>query len=396
MAHDPAEDLLRQWRNARNPAALGELLKAHRDRSYAVALRLTGSAADAEDAVQDALLKLMTRTHGMDDMDSFRCSLYRATVQCALDVARKARRRRGEESDVELIAVKQPDATEAAETRGLLNASVARLEEAERLPVTLCFYEGLSVVQAAATLEIPRETVRARLARALDKLRKDLRSHGKDMGAASLAAFMWNDGAVGAPQTLAATLDKALPGKACAQIAKSVRLKAFHPAALQAGWPLVAKAVAVVLVAGAALSPFVLNLAPNAERVSQTSPTSVEIFQPATVPEIEPKVDLKVHPHEHKQGEGAAMNKKLGAVALLGSAFLATASMAADPKPEVAAALEQIEARKAARNAVVSKQTQKAWSRQLREGEAYNPPVIVKQSAPGASSNPVNAGASSK
>jgi RNA polymerase sigma factor (sigma-70 family) len=308
---------------------------------------------------------LMTRTHGMDDMESFRCSLYRATVQCAMDVIRKVRRRRGEESNVDLIAVDQRETPETNEIRTLVNASVAKLEENERLPVTLCFYEGLSVVEAAQTLEVPRETVRARLARALGKLRLDLRGHGKDIGSASLVAFMWRDGGMLAPPALAARLDQTLPGKACSELPKSARLKPFDPASLQTAWPFVVKASVAALLAASIAVTLIPGRVPTASRSSETSSKPIATnVQPAYAPEKSPVmvVDSKVHSQEQDTGEETAMNLKMKAMALAGSALLATGSMAADPKPDVAAALKQIEARKAEKAAAQARQTQ-AWAR---------------------------------
>ena len=89
---------LERWRSSRDAEALGELLKWQRDRAFATALRILGRAADAEDAVQEAFAKLLSRTSGFEGQEELRIAVYRAVVQCALDMVRsdRARARREE------------------------------------------------------------------------------------------------------------------------------------------------------------------------------------------------------------------------------------------------------------------------------------------------------------
>src|SRR5437764_12536348 len=94
--HDSSErewatERLNAWRSSGNPEVLGQLIKWQRDRAYATALRILGNRDDAEDAVQQASIKLMSRTHGFDNPEQFRLTVYRAVVQCALDMARANR-----------------------------------------------------------------------------------------------------------------------------------------------------------------------------------------------------------------------------------------------------------------------------------------------------------------
>src|SRR5262249_12028137 len=53
-----------------------------------------------------------------------------------------------------------------------------RLSQPFRLPVVLCYFEGLTVGQAARRLRVPVGTLRSRLARARDKLRRGLARRG--------------------------------------------------------------------------------------------------------------------------------------------------------------------------------------------------------------------------
>ena len=134
---------LERWRLNRDTAALGELLRWHRNRAYAVALRLTGESADAEDAVQQAFLKLMTRTHGFDDLSDFKASVFRAIQQCALNllVSKRIRSRREENMDHFPIASNTPSPqveAERKETAAILTLELLALDEISRTTVVLC------------------------------------------------------------------------------------------------------------------------------------------------------------------------------------------------------------------------------------------------------------------
>ena len=205
--------------------AVGEFAKAHRDRAYSIALRITRSAANAEDAVQEAALKLLGMRMEIQSLDGCASLFYRAVVQCSLDVLRgNSRRTRRESSYGEggqhmRVEESAGASAERGETLAALRDAVNGLSEDERLAVTLCFYEGLSVVDTARSLELPRETVRARLQRAMEKLRGYLKSKGHVVGAAVVLGLLWRDLAQSAPAALCEKLDGILPGRPCAQIA---------------------------------------------------------------------------------------------------------------------------------------------------------------------------------
>ena len=66
----------------------------------------------------------------------------------------------------------------AREQAEALHDEIGRLPDAFRLPVVLCYFEGLTVEEAAGQLKWPDGTVRSRLARARDKLRRGLTRRG--------------------------------------------------------------------------------------------------------------------------------------------------------------------------------------------------------------------------
>src|SRR5262252_10796067 len=75
------------------------LVERHSPPLFRLAFRMTGNEQDAEDVVQETLLRAYRRIDKFDERASFRTWLYRITVNCSLDLVR-ARKRRSEQSGV--------------------------------------------------------------------------------------------------------------------------------------------------------------------------------------------------------------------------------------------------------------------------------------------------------
>src|SRR5260370_21329142 len=71
------------------------LVERHSRPLFCLAFRMTGNEQDAEDVVQEALLRVHRKIEKFDERASFRTWLYRIAVNCSLDVVR-ARKRRSE------------------------------------------------------------------------------------------------------------------------------------------------------------------------------------------------------------------------------------------------------------------------------------------------------------
>ena len=73
-----------------DPEAFGEIVRRHRDRLWAVALRTLGDREEAADAVQDALISAYRAAHTFRGQSAVTTWLHRITVNACLDRARKA------------------------------------------------------------------------------------------------------------------------------------------------------------------------------------------------------------------------------------------------------------------------------------------------------------------
>jgi RNA polymerase sigma factor (sigma-70 family) len=149
-------------------------------RAYHLALRVTGSAAMAEDALQDAWVRIASGRR--PDVDALPVWLLRAVHSCAVSLVRSEVARRVREEVVAVEGAPRPEsAGTAAERREM--AAAAR-EELERLPadmrvaVALCCEQGLTQSEAAEVMEVPRGTVARRVQLGLEKLRQRLAARG--------------------------------------------------------------------------------------------------------------------------------------------------------------------------------------------------------------------------
>ena len=145
--------------------AFGELYRTHRDRLRRVAYLMTGQAAVAEDIVQDAFV----RVHGrMDRIDNPPAYLKRTVVNMCL-TWRKRSIRASELTPRPRGWVDPPELDEAW-------ALLQRLPQEQRVAMVLRYYEGLPDADIALVTGCPTSTVRSRIHRGLNTLRKVMTS----------------------------------------------------------------------------------------------------------------------------------------------------------------------------------------------------------------------------
>ncbi|MFC9247800.1 RNA polymerase sigma factor SigM [Streptomyces sp. NPDC057136] len=185
------QDLLAQH-VAGEPDAFGELVRRHRDRLWAVALRTLGDREEAADAVQDALISAFRAAHTFRGQSAVTTWLHRITVNACLDRARKAASRKTAPVDdadrLDQLLEPHESAEAPAERQDLhreLLAALAKLPVEQRAALVLVDMQGYPVAEAARILDVPTGTVKSRCARGrarlvpmLTHLRGDARDSG--------------------------------------------------------------------------------------------------------------------------------------------------------------------------------------------------------------------------
>lgn len=160
--------------------AFGTLVEEHQTIAFRTAYLLTGSAADAEDAVQEGFVKAYASLGRFRAGAPFRPWLLTIVANEARNRRRSAGRRdrlalRAAEDPLSGGAVPSPEAALLdAERRGELLRAVNDLREDDRLAVGCRYFLGLSEEETAAALGWRRGTVKSRTSRALDRLRDRL------------------------------------------------------------------------------------------------------------------------------------------------------------------------------------------------------------------------------
>ncbi len=155
--------------------AFRELARRHLPSALALARRITGNAADAEDVAQDALLRVWTNAPRWQPLASFRTWLTRVVVNLCLD-----RKRRAPWVALEAagdIVDTAPDARarmEAGETDRRIDDAIAALPARQRAAIVLTYREGLSNADTAAMLDTSVSAIETLLVRAKQNLRRSL------------------------------------------------------------------------------------------------------------------------------------------------------------------------------------------------------------------------------
>ncbi|MCX5398262.1 RNA polymerase sigma factor SigM [Streptomyces sp. NBC_00102] len=162
---------------AGEPQAFGELVRRHRDRLWAVALRTLGDREEAADAVQDALVSAFRSAHTFRGQSAVTTWLHRITVNACLDRARKAASRRTSPVDtverLDQLLEPHESAEAPAERQDLhreLLAALATLPPDQRAALILVDMHGYPVAEAALVLDVPSGTVKSRCARGRARL----------------------------------------------------------------------------------------------------------------------------------------------------------------------------------------------------------------------------------
>jgi RNA polymerase sigma-70 factor (ECF subfamily) len=165
-----------------NEAAFLELYRRHRDAVFRFAYRVLGSVESAEDVAHDCFLSLIQQPHKFDpSRGSLRTYLFGAARNLALKHFRRAGRDVAvdelpdESVESLMIEAKQPlHQLLDEEVSSLVQRAVALLPPLQREALVLFEYEELSLVEVARVVASDVGTVKARLYRARQSLKRSL------------------------------------------------------------------------------------------------------------------------------------------------------------------------------------------------------------------------------
>ena len=276
------EELLRRFRETASRDALRDLLIAHQDRVYNACFQVLGRAEDAEDAAQEALLKLPEGARTARDANAFRGWIYRVSFRTSLDHWRRREATRNRELRSAMNRQNSPPLDDRE--RIALFEAMDGLDDRERSLLLEHYFEKVPLADLGERRGISAVAIWKRIDRAREKLKKSLLGAGITLAAAQVSDALEAAVPAEAPSTLVggALLGKLMAGGLAVAATKSSML----PAVIVTGILLFGVSTAGYAI----LKPRVsAKPAPMNREVAATSPASVEEpFKAPVVVKLDP------------------------------------------------------------------------------------------------------------
>lgn len=200
LLRDPDAELVAACRQPESEGfehAFEQLFTKYRDRVYAIAFRITGSAVDAMDVVQESFSLVFRKLMGFRGGSLFSTWLFRIVVNCSIDQRRKAAQQpfsclsiadSEDGPDEPIDQTPSPrDHAAARELGDQVQQAILLLSPKLRVVLALRYLEDMAYEELAATLGLSLGTVKSRLARAHLALENIVRTRFPhlDLGAAA-------------------------------------------------------------------------------------------------------------------------------------------------------------------------------------------------------------------
>ena len=178
-----SDDQLLRLAGRGDASAFERLIERHGTRAFAIASRMSATASDAEDIVQEAFLRAWLKAPDWKVADDspgrarFSTWFYRVLVNLCID-----RHRRADPAALDDAAAFTDDRPSAFdrvaddEAAREIAAAISRLPSRQRAALTLCYYESMSNREAAAILNASVKALESLLVRARRRLKEDLAS----------------------------------------------------------------------------------------------------------------------------------------------------------------------------------------------------------------------------
>lgn len=173
-------------------AALEQLLGLYEGAIYNLVRRYFGNQSEAADVGQEAMIRVFRKIKEFQGRSSFKTWLYRVVTNVCLDALRKRKNEplsldEQDEDGRPVVRVRSAaddpqDALEREELRGILVEMIDGMAKEQRMIIVLRDMEGLSYEEIAAILGCSLGTVKSRLARAREALRRKFLANPRTAG----------------------------------------------------------------------------------------------------------------------------------------------------------------------------------------------------------------------
>jgi RNA polymerase sigma-70 factor (ECF subfamily) len=167
--------------------AFAELVELYKDKIYHLAYRMLNNKHEAEDAVQETFLRVYTNLHRYDEHQKFSTWIFRIGTNHCIDRLRKRKHSAysldaeipdGEGNDYYSMLPAQDDSPEKqiilSETQQQIRGAIEALPEKYKAVVILRYLQDMSLQEISDVLGMPVTTVKTRVHRGREYLRKKL------------------------------------------------------------------------------------------------------------------------------------------------------------------------------------------------------------------------------
>jgi len=181
------ERVLIEKSKAGDVAAFEELISSYQKKIFNLAYRMLGNINDADDLAQETFIRVFKSISNFKGESSFSTWIYRIATNVCLDELRKRKNKKAVSLDDEIkvddgeikrqIESDSPlpdEIAEREELRLLVKHAISDLPEEQRLIISLRDIQGLSYDEIAQVLDCPSGTVKSRINRARQALKKIL------------------------------------------------------------------------------------------------------------------------------------------------------------------------------------------------------------------------------
>ncbi|GAA5416982.1 ECF RNA polymerase sigma factor SigW [Paraliobacillus ryukyuensis] len=168
-------------------AAFEDIVTFYQDKVYQICFRLIGNRHEAEDLAQETFIRAYVNIHSYDEKRKFSTWLFRIATNVTIDRIRKKKPDYFLDAEIKgtegldmysQLAKEQPlpeEEVESFELQTYIQQQIMSLPTKYRSVIALRFVEEMSLAEISEILDIPLGTVKTRIHRGREALRKKLR-----------------------------------------------------------------------------------------------------------------------------------------------------------------------------------------------------------------------------
>lgn len=163
-----------------NVQAFEKIVESYQDMVYTLAFRVLKNREEAEEIAQDVFIKIYQSLNKFNQKSKLSTWIYRITYNTTINRFRSSKRQptTTEINDsTEFQSGSAPDALfemRVEEKKKFINNAIQKLEETDRILITLYYFEELSIAEIAEIVGISAQNVKVKLHRSRQKLYNDL------------------------------------------------------------------------------------------------------------------------------------------------------------------------------------------------------------------------------